>query len=158
MPDNLDEIVRVASKEVKDEKENIRQISLTILSANTENPQNTRIIAPAGEGKTYLVKHTSKFFPQEKIIILAKATPESFKYMANKKVIEVEPEDFQDYDLVMTRLKEKLEKTKDSNEKKKIQKKIKELEEKIYYLWDFEGTCLIFLDGHILERLWCCFC
>jgi len=59
----------------------------------------------------------------------------------------VESENFQDYDLVMSELTEKLEKTKDLNEKKKIQKKIKESEEKIYYLYDFEGKCLIFLDA-----------
>jgi len=85
----LDDIVKILSKEIREENDNITQIILALLSAWTTNPQNIRILAPSGEGKTYLVTKLAELFPQENIIILAKATPQSFKYaLSSKKVVE----------------------------------------------------------------------
>ena len=40
-------------EEILEEEDNIKQITLAILSAWTKNPQNVRILAQSGEGKTY---------------------------------------------------------------------------------------------------------
>ena len=149
----LDEVVEICSKEVVGEKESIKQIILTIISAFTENPQNTRVLAPAGEGKTWIVQHTSDSFPQENIIKLANATPQSFKYSTSKKVIENGPGNYQDYDIAMDPLLEQLEETQDKHDKKEIKKKIKDLQNNTYDLIDFKDKCLIFLDNQSQE-LW----
>ena len=72
----LDDIIKTCGKEIKEEDANIKQIILTFLSAFTCNPQNTRILAPSREGKTYLVTQLAKLFPEEHVITLAKATPQ----------------------------------------------------------------------------------
>ena len=60
----LQDIIRISSKEIKEEENNVKQIILALLSAWTKNPQNTRILAPSGEGKTYLVTKIAKLFPR----------------------------------------------------------------------------------------------
>ena len=82
--DLLDNIIQSLEKEIKEESQNIKQIILTFLSAYTGDPQNTRILAPSGEGKTYLVTKVAQLFPKEDVIILSKATSESLKYNLSK--------------------------------------------------------------------------
>ena len=120
--DALDHIAEICSREVKEEYDNSIQISLTMLSAYTKNPQNLRILAQTGEGKTYLVNHVSTLFPQENIIKLRNASPQSFKYLATKKVIEASPGIWQDYDIALEPLEEELKKTKIPERKKEIEK------------------------------------
>ena len=115
----LDNIVKISSKKLKEEDSNTKQILLTLFSSWTNNPQNLRILAPSGEGKTYLVITLASFFPQENIIILGKASPQSLKYNLNsKRVVENGSGNWQDYDVAVKPLEEELEKTKD---KEKIQ-------------------------------------
>src|SRR5579864_6633062 len=117
--DILDTIGKVCSKEIKEEENSIKQITLTLLSAWTNNPQNTRILAPSGEGKTYLVTKLAKLFPEESVIILAKATPQSFKYaLSSKKVVEIEPGNFENYDVIIKPLEEICRNTKDKDKKR----------------------------------------
>jgi len=143
----LDLIVDIVSKEIKEEPENCRQVILAMLSAWTKNPQNLRILAPSGEGKTYLVTKIARLFPQEKIIILQNATPQSFKYQITKKVVETSPGNFEDYQAVIERLKV------DTPEKKELQKKINELQEKTFDLVDFSGMVIVFVDAQSFQ-LW----
>jgi hypothetical protein len=142
----LDLLVDIISKEVKEEPENCRQVILVMLSAWTKNPQNLRILAPSGEGKTYLVTKVAKLFPQDRVMILQNATPQSFKYLNTKKVIESSPGVFGDYQDV-------IDKIEDEKEKKL---KIRELQSQIYDLVDFSGKILVFVDAqsfHLWESL-----
>ncbi|MCA2004140.1 MAG: hypothetical protein LDL06_05200 [Candidatus Nitrosotenuis sp.] len=142
----LDFIIEIISNEVKEENENSRQVILAILSAWTKNPQNLRILAPSGEGKTYLVTKISRLFPQDKIIILQNATPQSFKYLITKKIIETSPGNFEEYQAVIDRL-ERID-----NKRKKI----KELQENTYDFVDLTRKTIIFVDAqsfHLWESL-----
>lgn len=145
--DALDHIAEICSREVKEEYDNSIQISLTMLSAYTKNPQNLRILAQTGEGKTYLVNHVSTLFPQENIIKLSNASPQSFKYLARKKVIEVSPGTWQDYDIALGPLQEELKKSKKNERKKETEKQIEEYKERIHLQFDFNEKTLIFLDS-----------
>ncbi|MCH8916125.1 MAG: hypothetical protein IIA82_09845 [Thaumarchaeota archaeon] len=148
----LEDIVKACSKEIKEEETNIKQIILTLLSAWTNNPQNTRILAPSGEGKTYLVTKLAELFPQENITILAKATPQSFKYtFCSKKVIENGTGNYQDYDIALKPLEEQLKKTIDRETKKEIEKQIQELKDSVYDLVDFTNKIIVLVDSQSFE-------
>jgi len=142
----LDILIDIISKEVKEEPENCRQVILAMFSASTKNPQNLRILAPSGEGKTFLVTKVARLFPQDRVIMLQNATPQSFKYQITKKVIETSPGIFEDYHDVINKIE-------DENEKKQ---RIRELQNQIYDLVDFTGKILVFVDAqsfHLWESL-----
>lgn len=150
--DVLDKIIDVYSREIKEESDNIRQILLTLFSAYTKNPQNTRILAPSGEGKTYLVTKVSELFPQEHIKMIARATPQSFKYtMSSKKVIENGSGNWQDYDVAIEPLEEELAKTKDKEKQNELKQQIQELRESAYDLVDFTNMIIILVDSQSFE-------
>lgn len=145
----LDEIIESISKEVIDEKDNIRQVIITILSSRTTNPQNLRILAPSGEGKTYTVLQTSQYFPQSNIWIISEASSKSFRYMAQSKVIEIDGK-FVDFDKVIQPYDEQL---RDKTKRIDAEKKIKEIEKEAYNLLDFTNKTIIFLDAQSFN-LW----
>jgi hypothetical protein len=150
--DILDEIVRICDKQIKEESDNIQQILLTLFSAYTDNPQNTRILAPSGEGKTYLVTKISQLFPQENIKIIARATPQSFKYtMSTKRVVENGTGNWQDYDSALEPLENELKTTNDPNKKDELQSQIKELIESACDLVDFTNKTIILVDSQSFE-------
>ena len=148
----LDDIVKTCSRELKEECTNIRQILLTLFSAWTSNPQNLRILAPSGEGKTYLVTTLASLFPQENIIILGKASPQSLKYNLNsKKVVENGSGNWQDYDIAIKPLEEELEKTKDKEKIQEIKKQTRELQDSACDYIDFSNKTIIFVDSQSFE-------
>lgn len=157
--DIFKEITDLLQKEVKDEHDNIIQVAITILSAYTKTPQNLRIIAPSGEGKTYIVSKVSGLFPQDNILTLANATPQAFKYMASKKITEVSPGIWKDYEDVVGPIYEGAEVIQGKSgmaipkltpaEKKLIQ----EIDENTYLLLDFTNKTIIFLDNQSFS-LW----
>ena len=148
----LDHITKICSKELKEEEDNIRQILLTLFSAWTNNPQNLRILAPSGEGKTYLVTKLASLFPQENIIILGKASPQSFKYNLNsKRVVENGSGNWQDYDIAIKPLEEELEKTKDKEKIQEIKKQTRELQDSLCDFVDFSNKIIIFVDSQSFE-------
>lgn len=150
--DVLNKIIDVYSREIKEESDNIRQILLTLFSAYTKNPQNTRILAPSGEGKTYLVTKVSELFPQEHIKVIARATPQSFKYtMSSKKVIENGSGNWQDYDVAIEPLEEELAKTKDKEKQNELKQQIQKLRESAYDLVDFTNMIIILVDSQSFE-------
>ena len=140
---DFDEIIESISKEVIDEKDNIEQVALTILSSYTDNPQNLRILAPSGEGKTHTVLQTAKYFPQKNIWKIIEASNKSFRYLAQRKVIETD-EGFKDFDEVIEQYSDQLS---DKTKRKEAEKKIKELENQAYFLLDFTNVTIIFLDA-----------
>jgi len=148
----LDDIVESCSKEIREEKDNIKQIHLTLLSLYTKNPQNTRILAPSGEGKTYLVTKCAEYYPQENIILLAKATAQSFKYnLGSKKVVENGTGNWQDYDDAIKPLEEELSKTKDKEKQKELKNGIRELRDSACDLVDFTNKAIILVDDQSYE-------
>jgi len=148
----LEDIVKILSKEIREENDNITQIILALLSAWTSNPQNIRILAPSGEGKTYLVTKIAELFPQENIIILAKATPQSFKYaLSSKKIVENGPGNWQDYDVAIKPLEEELSKTKDREKQIELKDGIKELRDSACDLVDFTNKIIILVDSQSFE-------
>lgn len=150
--DVLDYIVEISSKEIKEEDLNIQQIALTIFSSYTENPMNLRILAPSGEGKTYLVTQIAKLFPQDNIITLAKATPQSFKYaLTSKQVVENGAGNWQDYDIAVQPLEEDLINTRDKEKQQELKKQIKELRESSCSLVDFSNKTIILVDSQSFE-------
>ena len=150
--DIIEEIVRICGKEIKEEDTNIKQIILTFLSAFTGNPQNTRILAPSGEGKTYLVTQLSKLFPEGHVITLAKATPQSLKYNLNsKRIVENGPGNWQDYDIAVKPLEEQLSKTKNKEEQQTITEQIRELQNTACDLVDFTNKIIILVDSQSFE-------
>lgn len=140
-------IVQSLEKEIKEESQNILQILLTFLSAYTEDPQNTRVFSPSGEGKTYLVTKVANLFPKEDIIILSKATSESLKYNLSKKVIENGRDNFQDYDEAIKPLEDELSKSKDKKKQEELKIQIKELRESIRSIIDLRNKTLVFTDS-----------
>ncbi len=148
----LDHIAKSCSKELKEEDNNIRQILLTLFSAWTNNPQNLRILAPSGEGKTYLVTKLASLFPQENIIVLGKASPQSLKYNLNsKRVVENGSGNWQDYDVAVEPLEEELEKIKDNERIQEIKKQIRELQDSACDFVDFSNKVIIFVDSQSFE-------
>ena len=139
----FDEIIELISKEVIDEKDNITQVVLTLFSAYADNPQNLRILAPSGEGKTHTVLQTAKYFPQKNIWKISEASSKSFRYLAQSKVIETD-EGFKDFDEVIKPYSEQLS---DKTKRVESEKKIKELEKQAYFLLDFTNVTIIFLDS-----------
>jgi hypothetical protein len=140
----FDEIIKSISKKVIDEKDNITQVVLTILSSYTDNPQNLRILAPSGEGKTHTVLQAANYFPQKNIWKISDASSKSFKYMAQTKVIEIENNLFKDLDEMTKPFFEQLN---DKSKKTEAEKEIKKLEKQAYFLLDFTNITIIFLDS-----------
>ena len=85
---NLSEIIRILSKVVKQEEDNLYRVLLCGLSAFTAEPLHLRIFAPTSEGKTHLLVKVSDVFPPENVKMLASASPTSFKYDNGNLVIE----------------------------------------------------------------------
>ncbi len=136
----FDEIIETISKEVIDEKDNITQNLLAIFSTYSHNPLNLRNLSPSGYGKTHMVESTVQYFPPDDIIKLARATPQSFKYHG-KKMVEIMPDTFIDYQKAMDDLIEKF-----PNEEERTKER-KWIDENIWTVFDFENKTLIFLDS-----------
>ena len=156
--DVFENIVKVLEKEVIDEHDNIIQIAITILSAYTNNPQNLRILAPSGEGKTYLVNQVSNLFPTDNILMLSSATPKAFNYLATKKIVEVSNNKWEDYDKVVAPLyanAETVVTAKATYQKLNLEQKkeLASIEERSYLVMDFTNKTLIFLDNQSFQ-LW----
>ena len=148
----LEDILNIVEREVKEESENITQIALTFFSAYTGNPQNTRILAPSGEGKTYLVLKVANHFPSDDVIILSKATPQSIKYNLNsKRVIENGDGNFQDYDVAIKPLEDEISKTKDKEKQQELKNQIRELQNSAYDYIDFEYKTIVLVDSQSAE-------
>jgi len=143
--DKLFEIVRILSKEVKQEDDNLYRVLLCGLSAFTAEPLNMRILAPASEGKTYLLEKVSHLFPPENVVKLSSATATSFKYGVGTSVIE-EGEKFVPVTSKLQSFTNKLEKN-NKEFKKLVDEKRKSLEKDSWNMVDLENKWMIFLDA-----------
>ncbi len=148
----IEDIQQTIGKIVKEEDSNIKQIVLTFLSAFTNNPQNTRILAPSSEGKTYLVTKIASLFSEEYVIPLAQTTPKGIKYcLISGKIIENGNDNWQDYDIAINPLEEELGKTKDKEKQQELKNQIKQLRESACDKIDFTNKILVFLDSQSFE-------
>ncbi len=150
--DILDELLKFHKKEIKEEDSNVLKTILYGLSAFTNNPINNRLIAPSGEGKTYLVNKVSTTFPEQSLIILSSASAQSFKYSHGREVIEEENGNLTPIEEKIIPLEERLKNAK-GKEKRDIAKQIEQLHKESWYLIDFRNKWLIFLDSQNMS-LW----
>lgn len=143
--DRLFKIVSILSKEVKQEEDNLYRVLLGGLSAFTAEPLNMRILAPASEGKTYLLEKVSKLFPEENVMKLSTASATSFKYGAGKAMIE-EKGKFITMSSKIESFTKGLNKE-DKDYQKKITDETKRLAKTAWTMIDLEKKWLIFLDS-----------
>lgn len=144
--DRLFEIVRILSKEVKQEEDNIYRVLLCGLSAFTAEPLNMRVLGPSSAGKTHLLEKVSNVFPEEYVVKLSTASPTSFKYGMGTSMIE-EQGKFIPVSSKMKSFEETLEDIESKESKKKIEIARKTLEKNAWNLVDLENKWLIFLDS-----------
>lgn len=155
--DIFEEVANLLQKEVKDEHDNIIHVLITIFSAYTKTPQNLRILAPSGEGKTYIVNKVANLCPQDNIWMLANATPQSFKYKAAKQITETSPGIWEDYN----KLEAKIFDAADVIESKsgavipklnpEQKAELQKIKENTYSLLDFTNKTVIFLDSQSFQ-------
>ncbi len=143
--DKLCKIVRILSKEVKQEEDNLYRVLLGGLSAFTAEPLNMRILAPSSEGKTYLLERVSQLFPEENVMKLSSASPTSFKYGIGNEMID-EKGKFVSLESKIQSFVSTLDKE-DKEFKKKISDERKRLEKESWTMMDLENKWLIFLDS-----------
>ena len=146
-------ITNIISKEVVDEEDNVQQVFYTCISAWSKNPQNIRVLAPSGEGKTWLVNHVVDLFPEENVLKLSHATPKSFNYYSSERIVENGPGNWQDYDTAMKPIEEELKKCKDPERIKELKEGMNYIHKNTYNLVDFTNKILVFLDSQSME-LW----
>lgn len=154
--DIFEEVAKLLEKEVKDEHDNIIHVLITIFSAYTKTPQNLRILAPSGEGKTYIVNKVANLCPQDNIWMLANATPQSFKYKASKQITETSPGVWEDYNKLEAKIFDEAEiiPTKFGTMPKltPAQKvELQQIKENTYSLLDFTNKTVIFLDSQSFQ-------
>ena len=144
--DVLRDIVTYLGKEIKKEENNIYRVLLNGISAFTKNSNNSRILAPSSEGKTYLSSKVSALFPQENVVHLASASAQSFKYQTSD-LVRITDDGLQSINEEMKQLTIQLAETKDKKTESEIKQKIRELREESYGLVDFENKWIIFSDS-----------
>ena len=144
--DVLRDIVTYLGKEIKKEENNIYRVLLNGLSAFTKNPNNSRILAPSSEGKTYLSSKISALFPQQNVVQLASASAQSFKYQTTD-LVRITEDDLQSINEEMKKLKVQLAETKDKKTESEIKQKIRELREESFGLVEFENKWIVFSDS-----------
>lgn len=143
----LDKILSAIAKEVVNENDNVIQVILTILSSYTRNPLNLRILAPSGEGKTYIVLTTAQYFPQDNIWIIAEASAKSFRYMADKLVLEIDGEFVPLEEYAAEHYEILSDEFASRKEREIAENTIKTLTKQAYRLLDFTNKTIIFLDS-----------
>ena len=155
--DIFEEVAKLLEKEVKDEHDNIIHVLITIFSAYTKTPQNLRILAPSGEGKTYIVNKVANLCPQDNIWMLANATPQSFKYKAAKQITETSPGVWEDYNKLEAKIYDAADITETKsgiaipklNPEQKAE--LAKIRENTYSLLDFTNKTVIFLDSQSFQ-------
>lgn len=139
--DLLKEAVNIISRTVKKDPNLVYHILFNGLSTFTKNPSHLMITEKTAEGKTYPALEIAQYFPRDCIIILASATPQTFKYEHGVTVNE-NYESIQDkiYELSDTAL------SKDKIVQSQAKKELKKLLSKSKTLIDLTGKWIIFKE------------
>ncbi|KEQ56698.1 hypothetical protein AAA799B03_00975 [Marine Group I thaumarchaeote SCGC AAA799-B03] len=141
--DNIDHF----KKTIYREDDNIQRVFLNGLSAYMKNPNNSRLLAPTGEGKTYLTSEISKTFSSSDVIFLASASAQSFKYDFSDYVVMNDDGSLESMREKLTDLETKLASESDSKQKKSLTYQIKQIRSNAYGLVDFSNKWIIFSDS-----------
>src|SRR5579884_2876949 len=83
----LDNVIKVLSKEVRNEPRLLKHVLYTMSSAYTYNPINLLVNAPPGVGKSYTINKVADLFPPEDVISLAGMTDKALFHKQGKLVI-----------------------------------------------------------------------
>ena len=148
--DVFPEIVKVYSIEIKKDTHGVKQTFLHAISAYTGQPANMQTIAPAAEGKTYLIVNVTKHFPESDVLNLGGLSPTA---IVHDESIRVDKETHEPIDEKLSQLYAELDSL-DSIEDRKQQKtrrreilaEIKEVERNSQQVIDFNNKIILFLD------------
>jgi hypothetical protein len=150
----------VVAKEVKQDDRLCRQVYYTLLSTYTDDPVNLAINAPAGEGKSYVVKKVAELFPKSDVLFLSAMSDKALFHRPGVLVIKNENGEYQSIEDKVAEIDSEIEDkqseigtTNDPNTKqglrsyiKSLQDKKKELTKDAMKLIDLNHKALIFLD------------
>jgi hypothetical protein len=156
---NIEFPLYVVAKEVKQDDRLCRQVYYTLLSTYTKNPINLAINAPAGEGKSYVVKKVAELFPQSDVLFLSAMSDKALFHRPGVLVIKNENEEYEsiedkvvEIDCEIENKQSEIGTTNDPNTKKGLKGYIKSLETKkkeltkdAMKLIDLNHKALIFL-------------
>lgn len=151
--DILKELVSYFEKEVKKETNNIYRVLLNGISTFSKNPNNSRILAPSSEGKTYLSSKISAVFPQENVVKIASASAQSFKYQISGCVRITKDGKLDSIDEELNRLYMAEAEATSGKERSEIKQQIRVLRDESFGVVDFENKWIIFSDSQN-QALW----
>ena len=157
---NIEFPLYVIAKEVKQDNRLCRQVLDTLLSTYTKNPINLAINAPAGEGKSYVVKKVAELFPQSDVLFLSAMSDKALFHWPGILVIKDENGEYQPIHDKVAEIDSEIEDkesevgtTNDPNTKKGLrsyikspQDKEKDLTKDAMKLIDLNHKALVFLD------------
>ena len=135
-------VVKTTKKTVRQEDALIRQIHLTALSADMDDPLNLGILAPTSEGKTYPVVESLKYHPQDKIWYIGSMSP---KVLVRQKGVLVD-KDNKSIKSKIRELRIQINKEKDDYKREQLKEQLSDLYSESRHLIDFTGITLIFLE------------
>jgi predicted transcriptional regulator len=136
-------VIRTAKKTVKQEDSLLRQVFYVGLSVDSDNPLGLGIMAPTGEGKTYVVKEVIlKFFPKKDVWVIGSMSP---KVLIRQNGILVDSNNEPIKNRVIE-LKELICVAEEESKKEELKEQIRQLYENSKVLIDLSGKILVFLE------------
>jgi len=136
---------KIINKTVKEDSNLVYQILFNGLSAYTSKPSHLMINEKSAQGKSYPALEISQYFPEEDIIILASATPQSFKYQHGELV----DDEYNSIEPAIEGLEKDIEFYKKENNKTdeaQAKEAIEELKKESKILIDFRNKWVIFTE------------
>jgi hypothetical protein len=151
--DYLEEVVELISRTVKGDRPLIYRILFNGLSMYLPKPIQLMISDRTAEGKTYPSMQTCQYFPEENVMILGSATPQTFKY-EHGILVDGNYNPIQDR---VNQLQVQIEITEDKEERKSLKIELRKLLAGSKTLIDLREKWIIFLeppDPKLLEMLY----
>jgi hypothetical protein len=157
---NIESVLGVIAREVKQEDRLCRQICYTLLSMYTKSPINLAINAPTGEGKSYPVKKVAELFPQPDVLFLSGMSDKALFHRPGVLVVKDESGSYQpiedeiaEIDSETVDKEMEINRTNNANLKQGLKSQIRSLQDKkkgltkgAMKLIDLNHKALIFLD------------
>lgn len=139
-------VIRTAKKTVKQEDSLLRQVFYVGLSVDSDNPLGLGIMAPTGEGKTYVIKEVIlKFFPKKDIWVIGSMSPKVL-IRQNGILVDSNNEPINDRVKELKTLISAKEDEEGSSKKEELKKQLRQLYENSKVLIDLSSKILVFLE------------
>jgi hypothetical protein len=143
---DLEYVIRIVKRTVKQEDVLIRQILYTALSSVSNNPINLGIIAPTSEGKTYPPMEILQYFPQDRVWNIGQM---STKVLVRQKGILIDSYGnpiAQRVSYIRRQIASLGNSKEDREQKAEAKERLRELLENSKTLIDLSGIILLFLE------------